>query len=497
MRLERLISSIPDITGLRGNIDLDIKDISYDSKKIKQGSLFVAIPGYRTDGHLYVKEAVESGASAVICERWLDDVSVPQIRVKRSRLACSLLAAAFFENPSKKIDLIGVTGTNGKTTTTYLIESILRAAGRKTGVLGTVECRIEDLPLHLDRTTPESVDLQEILAKMVDVGVETAVMEVSSHAIDMERIAGCQFKAAIFTNLSQDHLDFHKTLDKYFQTKLRLFSLSQGNQQPFYVINCDDSYGQRIIESLDVESIRYGIKCKAETKASEIKLSTEGSSFKISNPTGHFYVNLKLKGMFNVYNSLAASAACFSLMIPNSKIREGLEKIDAVPGRFENIQEGQDFLVFVDYAHTPDGLENVLTSAREISQGRIITVFGCGGDRDKTKRPLMGVIAARLSDFTVITSDNPRSEDPLSIITQIETGFLRENPKARYSKVENRHDAIFQAIAIAKTGDIVIIAGKGHETGQIFADRVIPFDDRDVARQAIKELIGYASPHGF
>lgn len=494
MKLEKLISSLPNVVEVRGNVGLDIKGISYQSKRMKQGYLFVAIPGYSTDGHIYAKEAVEAGASAIVCERWIDELhSVPQVKVKQSRLACALLASTFFKNPSQKLNLIGVTGTNGKTTTVYLIESILRAAGKRTGILGTVESRIGDCPVYIERTTPESVDLQQILAQMVDSDVETAVMEVSSHAIDMDRIAGCHFKVVVFTNLSQDHLDFHQTLDNYFQTKLQLFNLSQ-DEKPLSVINFDDIYGQKIASSIPTTPVLFGIKCQTGIKAIDVKLNAEGSFFKISSPAGDFNVNLKLKGTFNVYNALAATGTCLSLGISTNKIKEGLEKVGSIPGRFETVSVGQDFIVAVDYAHTPDGLENVLKTAREISPGKVITVFGCGGDRDKTKRPLMGMVAARLSDFTIITSDNPRSEEPPSIIDQIEVGFLKESPTACYSKVINRRDAVSQAVSLAKTGDIVIIAGKGHERGQIFANKVVPFDDREVACQVLKELIGHVSP---
>lgn len=492
--LESLISILTE-KETSGDIGVDIKGITYHSKLVQPGFLFACIPGRIADGHLFAAEAVKNGAVALLCARWLTDLPVAQVKVPDSRLACALLSHKFYDYPSQRLNLVGITGTNGKTTTSYLTESILKAAGRKTGLLGTVECRIEDQPVKIERTTPESVDLQRILAQMVDAGVDTAVMEVSSHAIDLKRVAGCTFRVIAFTNLSQDHLDYHGTLDNYFQAKWRLFSATSSQETPpLYVINYDDIYGQKIGRGLSSDFLSYGIDSQTDVSAKNIRACENGTSLKICTPAGSFQAKLKLKGTFNVYNSLAAAAIATGLGIPAESIKTGLEQVQNVPGRFETISEGANFTVIVDYAHTPDGLEKVLLTARELSAGRIITVFGCGGDRDKAKRPLMGTVAARLSDFTIITSDNPRSENPQAIINQIEAGFLQENPEARYSKVENRRDAIFQALALAKKGDLVLIAGKGHESGQIFADRVVPFDDREVAREALKELISHAAP---
>jgi UDP-N-acetylmuramoyl-L-alanyl-D-glutamate--2,6-diaminopimelate ligase len=494
VNLETLISVLAK-KETAGNIGIDINGVAYHSRAVRPGYLFACVPGWVMDGHLFASEAVLKGAVALLCTRWLPELAIPQVKVPDPRLALAQLSARFYNYPSQKLELVGITGTNGKTTTAYLTESILKAAGRKAGLLGTVECRIGEEPVKSERTTPEALDFQRILSEMVDASVEVAVSEVSSHAIDMKRVAGCNFRVIAFTNLSQDHLDYHGTLESYFQTKWRLFTAASSQEiPPAYVINRDDIYGQKIARGLSGGPISYGINSAADVVAEDIRTGSEGTSLRICTPRGSFRAKLKLKGNFNVYNSLAATAIATALGLSLDSIKSGLEGLEKVPGRFESVSNGADFSVVVDYAHTPDGLEKVLLAARELTKGRVITVFGCGGDRDKAKRPLMGSVAARLSDFTLITSDNPRSENPQSIIGQIEGGFLQENSSARYSKVENRRDAIFQAVALAKKGDFVLIAGKGHETGQIFADRVIPFDDREVAREALKELISHASP---
>jgi UDP-N-acetylmuramoyl-L-alanyl-D-glutamate--2,6-diaminopimelate ligase len=494
VNLKTLISVL-DQKETTGNIDIDIKEVAYHSREAGRGSLFVCVPGRVTDGHLFAAEAVAKGAAALVCSRWQPELAVPQVKVPDPRFALAQLSAKFYDYPSQKLDLVGITGTNGKTTTAYLTESVLRANGKKTGLVGTVECRIGEQSVRTERTTPEALDFQRILSQMVDASVEVAVSEVSSHAIDMKRVARCSFRVIAFTNLSQDHLDYHGTLENYFQTKWRLFTLASNQETPpAYVINCDDIYGQKIARSLCGDLISYGLDSSADVRAEDVRIGAEGTTLKISTPNGSFGTKLKLKGNFNVYNALSAVAIAVALGIPLGSIKTGLEKLQTVPGRFEIVSSGEDFSVIVDYAHTPDGLEKVLLAARELTRGRVITVFGCGGDRDRTKRPLMGSVAARLSDFTLITSDNPRSEDPPGIIEQIEAGFVQENAGARYCKVENRREAIFQAVALVKKGDFVIIAGKGHETGQTFADRVIPFDDREVAREALKELISQCFP---
>jgi len=488
MKLAQLLAALPSAETKAGT-QLNIKGLAYHSQQVKPGYLFVCIKGFNTDGHLYAQEAFEKGALALVVERWLEQIPRDkQILVSNSRRALALLAASFYDHPTKKLQLVGVTGTNGKTTTTFLVESIFKAAGRKTGLIGTVEYRIGDQPLPVQRTTPESLDLQRLLYEMARDKVELVALEVSSHAIDLERVTGCQFSALVFTNLSQDHLDYHGNLENYFQVKSRLFRSPDPQNSTRYLLNGDDPFGRELTKMVNGSFYLYGINSPADIRAREIKISPEGLFFEVSTPLGNLSLEMKLKGLFNVYNALAALGVGISLGLPLEVIKEGLEKMEGVPGRFESIDCGQDFSVIVDYAHTPESLRNVLETARSIAQGRLITVFGCGGNRDREKRPLMGEVAARLSDFSIITSDNPRQEDPITIIDQIEAGFKRGKTNSRYSKIPDRRDAIFQAIALARKGDIVIIAGKGHEKEQIFADKTVPFDDCEVAICALRSV---------
>lgn len=494
MKLTEILSALPEAE-TKGNIELDIKELAYHSRQVKDGCLFVCIKGFKTDGHLYAREAWRSGAVAFVVERWLSEVPEDlQILVPNSRQTLALLANILYNYPTQRLQLIGVTGTNGKTTTTFLIESILRTAGRKTGLIGTVEYKIGDGHLSVERTTPESLDLQHLFAQMIEAGVGSVVMEVSSHAIDQERVTGCRYDVVVFTNLSQDHLDYHQTLEDYFQVKSRLFKNDfdrEAGSKIRYVINADDIYGKRLIEMLERTGkssnvYLYGLNSNVDIIGKEVKLSGQGTSFRICTPVGNLFLKIQLKGLFNVYNSLAAAGVAISLGLPLETIKNGIEGVTNIPGRYETVDCGQGFDVVVDYAHTPDSLRNVLETAKSISKGRVITVFGCGGNRDKEKRSLMGAVAARLSDFSIITSDNPRNEDPASIINQIEEGFKHQLPQARYSKVLDRKDAIFQAIALAREGDTVIIAGKGHEKEQVFANQTIPFEDRQVVVEALR-----------
>lgn len=496
MKLAEILSALPKAE-TKANIELDIKDLAYHSHRVKDGCLFVCIKGFKTDGHLYARWARQSGAAAFVVERWLSDIPEDlQILVPNSRQTLALLANILYNHPTQRLQLIGITGTNGKTTTAFLLDNILRTAGRKTGLIGTVEYKIGDEHLPVERTTPESLELQCLFGQMVQAGVDSVIMEVSSHAIDLARVTGCQYDAIVFTNLSQDHLDYHQTLEDYFQVKSRLFKNDSdrgADSKRRYVINADDIYGQRLIEMLDRAGksssvYLYGLNSSVDIIGRDVKLSDQGTFFQICTPAGNLFLKTQLKGLFNVYNSLAAAGVAISLGLPLEIIKNGLEGLINIPGRYETVDCGQDFDVVVDYAHTPDSLRNVLETAKSISKGRVITVFGCGGNRDKEKRSLMGAVAAKLSDFSIITSDNPRNEDPASIISQIEEGFKQRLPQARYKKVLDRKDAIFQAIALAKEGDTIIIAGKGHEKEQIFANQTIPFEDRQVVVEALRSI---------
>lgn len=484
MNLRELLAGVT-VKRFEGAEGIEINGISYHSLKCEPGCLFVCIKGFKTDGHFYIEEAFKKGALGAVVEEWQDNPALfegkIQILVPDSRQALAMLAANFFSHPSKKLNLIGVTGTNGKTTTTYLIESILTSAGYRAGLLGTLSARLGREILPQERTTPESYDLQKTLSTMLQRGAEFVVAEISSHAIDLNRIYGCSFKEAIFTNLSQDHLDYHKTLEEYFQVKKRFFN----GEVERSIINIDDVFGRRIREGKP-DSLSYAVREQADITASGLKFNGKGSSFFIRTPKGSFQACLKLNGLFNVYNALAATAAAIVFDVPLEAIEKGLEAVESIPGRFERVEVGQGFMVIVDYAHTPDSLKEALLASREMTKGKIITVFGCGGDRDRHKRPLMGEAAATLSDFTILTSDNPRSEDPEAIIREIEEG-MKEVPKAQYRKIVDRREAIAEALRAAQPGDLILIAGKGHEKEQIFADKIVPFDDRMIVIDLIKE----------
>ncbi|MDI6892129.1 MAG: UDP-N-acetylmuramoyl-L-alanyl-D-glutamate--2,6-diaminopimelate ligase [Actinomycetota bacterium] len=485
MKLSKLLPSLA-IKRSEGNQDIEITGIAHDSRRVKAGNVFVCIKGFNADGHDYIGEAIKRGARALVVENW-EDVPPGMVRilVPDSRRALSSLSADFYEQPSSRLTLVGVTGTNGKTTTTYLVESIFKAAGWKTGLLGTVQYRMGDHVLPVDKTTPEAPELQQLFDRMVKEGVRAAVMEVSSHAIDLHRIDHCQFDVLVFTNLSQDHLDYHGSIEEYFVVKSRLFE-NASVKPVIHVINVDDPYGRKIARVSKVKTILYGLDKSADVVASRVDLTEKGTNFKVSTSTGDLSISLLLRGAFNVYNSLAAIGTSLALGVPLEAIKCGLERVVSIPGRFEMVDCGQSFMVVVDYAHTPDSLEKVLTATRAITRGGVITVFGCGGDRDKTKRPLMGKVSADLSDYIIITSDNPRSEEPEDIISQIEVGVREVASPTRYEKIVDRREAISKAISMARAGDLVLIAGKGHETGQIFKDRVVPFDDRVVAEMALK-----------
>ncbi|MCL5292444.1 MAG: UDP-N-acetylmuramoyl-L-alanyl-D-glutamate--2,6-diaminopimelate ligase [Actinobacteria bacterium] len=481
MHLSELITGLTGASLIGG--DVEIGGLAYDSRLVKPGDLFIAIRGFQMDGHDFAGEAVGRGAAAVVAEKGMSSLDVPQILVGDSRATLAALADAYYAHPTRSLKLVGVTGTNGKTTTTFLVESIFKAAGLKAGLVGTVECHIADEIVPVVRTTPEASDLQRTFNEMVSRGIEAAVIEASSHALDLHRVDGCDFDVAVFTNLSQDHLDYHSSIESYFEAKMLLFD----RDGVVGVVNADDEYGRRIARKMGDRCIRYSTKDKVEVYARKRAVSATGSHFTMETHAGRIGIRLKFPGSFNVQNALAATGSAIALGIPIEDIKEGLESLEGVSGRFERVLAGHDRTIIVDYAHTPDGLEKTLTAARELTEGKLICVFGCGGDRDRAKRPLMGEVSGRLADRTIITSDNPRGEEPVAIIAEIERG-TRRVPGVDYMIVEDRREAIKRAIMEAGKGDFVVIAGKGHERGQIFADRTLPFSDRQVAKEIVKEL---------
>ncbi|MHB8840184.1 MAG: UDP-N-acetylmuramoyl-L-alanyl-D-glutamate--2,6-diaminopimelate ligase [Candidatus Aquicultor sp.] len=485
-KLETILEAVT-IKNIIGDIERDILGLAYDSRRVKKDDLFFCINGLKADGHEFAHKAQEAGATAVVVERVLPDITVTQIVVDNTREAMAKMASAFFDYPTRNLKLIGITGTNGKTTTSYMVESVLSAAGYKTGMLGTVEYRIGSERIPVDRTTPESLDLQEFFARMVDAGVDAAVIEVSSHAIDLLRVEACEFDVVVFTNLSQDHLDYHGTIEEYFKVKKRIFDMTGVNQ----VINIDDEYGRKLLRTGERKQLRYSLKDKVEVYASGIVLRADGSTMKLHAGSRIIGVDLKMPGLYNISNALAAASASIAVGIDVEKIKVGLEELEFVPGRFERVDAGQAFTVIVDYAHTPDSLEKVLTAARQLTEGRLITLFGCGGDRDKGKRPMMGRIAAELSDTVIITSDNPRSEDAMQVIMEINNG-IEESLLSRCVIEENRRNAIVMALEGAQEGDFVVIAGKGHEQGQEIAGGKLPFDDREIAVELLREMVKWS-----
>ena len=473
----------------QGEGEAEVTGLAYDSSAVVPGDLFFCIPGTRTDGHAFAAAAAEAGAAALCVERDVG-VALPKVVVTDARRALGRLASAFHGDPAGKLRLLGVTGTNGKTTTAFLIDAILRAAGHTTGLIGTIETRVAGAARPGVRTTPESLDLHELFAEMVEAGVDSVAMEVTSHALALHRVEGLCFAAAAFTNLTQDHLDFHASMEDYFEAKRMLFV---GGRLERGAVNVDEVYGRRLMEVADVPCAGFGIGPEADVRAVDVELGPAGSRFRIVSPAGEIAVSSSLAGSFNVSNCLAAATTCLQAGIPLGAVEAGLSSGVSVPGRFESVDAGQDFSVVVDYAHTPDSLDNVLRAARGLadrSGGRVIALFGCGGDRDRGKRPLMGAVAARLADFVVVTSDNPRSEDPRAIVDEILEGVAAERPEGPDAVDVDRRAAIATALREAKPGDVVVIAGKGHETGQQFRDHTIPFDDRVVAREELESVLG-------
>jgi UDP-N-acetylmuramoyl-L-alanyl-D-glutamate--2,6-diaminopimelate ligase len=497
MELGELVRASGVSAEIRGDPAVEITDLAYDSRRAGPGTLLFCVQGERSDGHEFAPKAVEAGTSALVVERPLD-LEVAQVLVEDARAAMAPIAATFNGYPTSELTVVGITGTNGKTTTAFLVRHLLESAGRRCGLLGTVRQIVGGEAEEVERTTPEAIDLQRTFERMLEAGDEFCAMEVSSHALVLHRADAIEFAVKVFTNLSQDHLDFHEGMEDYFEAKRLLFASEGGTpmielEGGISVLNLDDPYGQRLAKDLSCgsggECITYSAAGgAADLSARGVTFDASGSRFLCLSPEGELQVETPLPGDFNVSNALAALAVAHALGFDLSQAARALGSAEQVPGRFESIDEGQPFGVLVDYAHTPDSLENVLQAARRITGGRLISVFGCGGDRDREKRPLMGRAGAELSDLAVVTSDNPRSEDPGAIIEEIRAG-IPENPHAEVVIEPDRRAAIALAVERAGADDTVVIAGKGHEQGQEFEDgRKVPFDDRDVARDELRRL---------
>ena len=486
MQLKTLTAAIP-VRQVIGPLDRVVESIAYDSRRVQKNSLFVALHGEKTDGHEFIGQAIEKGASAVVTEREEKHPRATCVVVENTRSALADLSATFYGFPTKRLKLAAVTGTNGKTTTTFLVKHICEKAGLRCGLIGTVRYEIGERVLPAIRTTPESLDLQDLFAQIANAGCRAAAVEVSSHALAQERTRGLEWDVAVFTNLTQDHLDFHGTMERYFESKMKLFT--QLAQQPkkrkaVAVVNLDDRYGAQLRNKIDkkISVITYGMGVRADFRASNYRMEFGGTSYQLDAHGKSYLVRVPLIGRFNVANSTAALAAANALGLSLREAVLSLGKSPQVPGRLEAVPAKRQFQTFVDYAHTPDALLNVLKTLRELEPRRLIVVFGCGGDRDRQKRPLMGEIADRHADYAIITSDNPRKEDPNAIIAEIDKGFRSEH----YEKIVDRTEAITRAIELAEPRDIVLIAGKGHENYQEFADHTVPFDDLQVARRALE-----------
>lgn len=494
IKLEDLLRYL-HVSKVTGNTRVTLHGLAYHTDHVKVGSVFFCLKGTHADGHDFIPLAVKRGAAAVVMEEDREVEGSVKILVPSVRVAMALSAELFYGSPTRHLRLIGVTGTNGKTTTTHLIDEILQAWGKKSALLGTIKYRIGTETLPALATTPEAPDLQKMLRLMCDRGVEYGVMEVSSHSLEQHRVSGCDFNTAVLTNITEDHLDFHQNFERYLAAKGKLFSQLGGsfwkeNAPRFAVINRDDRHAQYFIKQATVQTVCYGVYEGADVQAQQIEIKSEGVSYDLTSPWGSLRLNLKMTGMFSVYNTLAAITTALLEGVELQQIKHVLEQIGGVPGRFERVDLGQDYLVIVDYAHTPDGLENILKTARQFARNKIITIFGCGGERDRLKRPIMGRIAGEYSDFCILTSDNPRGEDPWQIIGEVEVG-LQEKKQigSGYTVQPDRYEAIKLGIELARPDDMVIIAGKGHEDYQIFSDYTITFSDRDVAAELIRQRL--------
>ncbi len=474
----------------------EVSSLAYDSRRVGPGCLFFAIQGEKTDGHRYIDEAFKQGAVAVVSERRAPEgLAARWVQVAKIRRALSQAARRLFDDPDLKLRLIGITGTNGKTTTAYLLNSILQTAGFHPGMFGTIEYRVGERIIPAVNTTPESLDLVEYFSELLAQGSQTAVMEVSSHALAQERVWGLHFGVAVFTNLTRDHLDYHGDFEHYFTAKRRLFEGEGAAAPELAVINTDDPWGHRLLDLTESRQITYGMDSGAQVRAKQYVQKASGLSAKVATPQGEIEIASPLLGRANLMNILAATATALGIGLSMETIQQGILSLTAVPGRLQKIDHGQPFLVIVDYAHTDDALKNVLQAARDLTGNRLIVVFGCGGERDRTKRPVMGEVAGRLSDLAVLTSDNPRGEDPILIMNDVLVG-LQKTGKPYLAEVD-RHAAIRKALEEAREGDTVVLAGKGHESYQVLKDRTIPFDDREVARDVLLDLgFGFGAPPG-
>jgi UDP-N-acetylmuramoyl-L-alanyl-D-glutamate--2,6-diaminopimelate ligase len=496
MLLQELLQGIPQVQ-VQGALDLKVRGLSHDSRDVREGDLFVCLPGTRSDGHRFIREALDRGAAAlVVAESAGDFGGRTVIRAEDPRRVLSRLAARYYQYPSRSLRLIGVTGTNGKTTTTHLINRLLAAAlPRKTGLLGTIGYYLGEEQRPARATTPEAPEIHRLLREMASRGMDYCTMEVSSHALALNRVDQCEFNTAVLTNITEDHLDFHRDFASYREAKARLFRNLPRKAGNYAVINRDDSQASYLQKITAAETLTYGIREGAGVRAVDICIRPQGASFRALTPWGPLRVKLKITGLFSVYNALAALSVALKEGISPSLVERELEKVEGIPGRLEKVDVGQDFTVLVDYAHTPDGLENVLSTVRQFCPGRLITVFGCGGERDRSKRPLMGAIALKYSHYAIITNDNPRGEPVGRILDDILAG-IRDDDQGRYTILLDREEAIRAAIGRARAGDMVVLAGKGHETYQVFHDRTIDFDDREAARRCLREKLGLSPGEG-
>ncbi len=483
MKLKDVLAGVPRLA-LNGNETEDIQGIAYSSKNVQPGFMFTALKGAKADGHEFIEEALRRGAVAVLSDRAKpEDFTQTWIQVSDTREALALSSANFYSHPSQKMKVIGITGTKGKTTITYILEEILKKSCLVPGVIGTISYRGPKMTVPAERTTPEAPDIQRILCEMLDHGVTHCIMEVSSHALDLKRVMGIAFDIVAFVNLSGDHLDYHQTMEKYFEAKKRLFFLT--NEKRMAVVNGDDPWGKKLLSQLSTEAITFGIEPGAMVQGENFALNEKGIEASVKYPEGQLSISSSLLGKPNLYNILASVAVALTLDLPSSAIKEGIASLLGVPGRFEKIENSLGLHIFVDYAHTDDALKNLLETVRELNPKRIILVFGAGGDRDKTKRPRMGEAAGTLSDWTIITSDNPRSEEPLAIISDIEKGMQKTGTQ-NYQIIPDRREAIAHALSLGEKGDYILVAGKGHEDYQIIKDKITHFDDAEVIREILQ-----------
>lgn len=485
MKLSELLQDIR-VVSLSAAGDPEITGLAYSSGKVEPGNIFFALKGQKADGHDFLPEALERGAAAIVSERPRPpEIDRAWVQTLDCREAMALLAANFYHRPSSRLKVVGITGTKGKTTITYILEEILKTAGFSPGVVGTVEYRWAGLQFSAERTTPEAPDIQKFLRQMVEAGVSHCLMEVSSHSLELKRVWGIGFDVAVFTNLSGEHLDYHQTMENYFEAKKKLFFLNHKRQAS--VVNIDDPWGERLLSELPMQTISFGFKPEAVVRAEKFTIDREEMTATVSSPLGKLTFTSSLIGKHNLYNFLAAISAALVLSVPVPDIVRGISTIKRIPGRFESLPNRLGIKVIVDYAHTDAALENLLQAVRSLNPRKVILVFGCGGDRDRLKRPRMGEVAARMADWTIITSDNPRSEDPEQIISEIEQGFHRLG-NHNYEKIVDRRQAIETALVLAGKGDWVVVAGKGHENYQVFKDRTVPFSDAETAREIIDSL---------